>query len=112
MAIDNPPPPPIKVEQPGKASRGHIADMRAAFARKTPQTEQDRAEATAFIVASRFGLKGASARYVSRYLGNNPMPLSVPLDLVAKVAGRLERMSKEIMKPRRDKKARGQKASE
>jgi hypothetical protein len=65
----------------------------------------------AFIVALRFGLKGASARYVSRHLGNNPMPASVSLDLIAKVAGRLEKMTKEIMKPRRDKGAVGTKAS-
>ena len=50
MAIDNPPPPPpVKVEQPAKASRARIADMRDAFARKTPQTQQDRAAARAFI---------------------------------------------------------------
>jgi hypothetical protein len=50
MPIDNPPPPPpAKVEQPGKTSDEGIADMRDAFARKTPQTEQDRARARAFI---------------------------------------------------------------
>jgi len=65
------------------------------------------AEAVAFIVASRFGLKGASARYVSRYLGNNPMPSSVSLDLVAKTAGRLEKMAKETLKPRRERRPGG-----
>jgi hypothetical protein len=64
------------------------------------------AEATAFIVSSRFGLTGASARYVSRHLGNDPMPPSVSLDLVAKTAGRLEKMAKETLKPRREAKAR------
>jgi len=91
------------------SDKDHWWPSRIELSHRTIEIE---AEATAFIVASRFGLKGASARYVSRYLGNNPMPLSVSLDLVAKVAGRLERMSKEIMKPRRDKKARGKKASE
>jgi hypothetical protein len=65
------------------------------------------AEAVAFIVASRFGLKGASARYVSRYLGNDPMPSSVSLDLVAKTAGRLEKMAKETLKPRRERRPGG-----
>jgi hypothetical protein len=50
MAMDNPPPPPpAKVEQPGKASRAPIADKRDAFARKTPQTQEDRDAAKAFI---------------------------------------------------------------
>jgi len=67
------------------------------------RTIEVEAEAVAFIVASRFGLKGASARYVSRYLGNDPMPPSVSLDLVAKVAARLEKMTKETLKPRRER---------
>jgi hypothetical protein len=48
MAIDNPPP-PVKVERSGKGSGAPIADMREAFDRKTPQTEQNRVEAKAFI---------------------------------------------------------------
>lgn len=76
------------------------------------RTLEIEAEAVAFIVSSRFGLKGASARYVSRHLGNDPMPPSVSLDLVANVAGRLEKMAKEILPPRREKKPRGQKATQ
>src|SRR5882762_9153206 len=49
MAIDNPPPPPVKVQRSGKASGAPIADMREAFDRKTPKTEQDRVEAKSFI---------------------------------------------------------------
>ena len=48
MPIDPPPEPPLIIEQPGKPS-GPIVDMRDAFARKTPQTEEDRAQARAFI---------------------------------------------------------------
>ena len=51
------------------------------------------AEATAFIVTSRFGLAGSSAAYVSRYLGRGPLPASVSLDQIAKVAGRIEQMA-------------------
>ena len=40
MPIDPPPEPPLIIEQPAKPS-GPIVDMRHAFARKTPQTEQD-----------------------------------------------------------------------
>ena len=71
------------------------------------QTVEIEAEATAFIVASRFGLDGASARYVSRHLRNDPVPTSVSLDLVAKTASRLERMSKEKLKVRRDRQPAG-----
>jgi hypothetical protein len=48
MPIDPPPEPPLIIEQPAKPSRP-IVDMRDVFARKTPQTEQDRAQARAFI---------------------------------------------------------------
>jgi hypothetical protein len=91
------------------SDKDHWWPSRSELNHRTIEIE---AEATAFIVGLRFGLKGASARYVSRYLGDKPMPPSVSLDLVAKVAGRLERMTKEIMKPRREKKAGGLKASE
>ena len=64
-------------------------------------TMEIEAEATAFIVTSRFGLQGASAHYVSGHLANNPMPPSVSLDLVAKVAGRLEKMARETLAARR-----------
>jgi len=67
------------------------------------RTVEIEAEATAFIVSSRFGLKGASARYVSRHLGNDPMPKTVSLDLVAKTAGRLEKMAKETLGVRRER---------
>ena len=72
------------------------------------RTVEIEAEATAFIVSSRFGLTGASARYVSRHLGNEPMPPSVSLDLVAKTASRLERMTKETMGVRRERRSRNQ----
>jgi hypothetical protein len=67
------------------------------------RTVEIEAEATAFIVALRFGLKGASARYVSRHLGDKPMPPSVSLDSVAKVASRLEKMAKEHLPARRER---------
>jgi hypothetical protein len=48
MPIDPPPEPPLVIEQPAKPS-GPIVDMRDVFARKTPPTEEDRAQARAFI---------------------------------------------------------------
>jgi hypothetical protein len=67
------------------------------------RTMELEAEATAFIVTSRFGLQGGSAHYVSRYLGNGPMPPSVSLDLVAKVAGRLDQMARHTLAERRER---------
>jgi hypothetical protein len=79
------------------SDKDHWWPSRRELSHRTVEVE---AEATAFIVTSRFGLRGASARYVSRYLGNEPMPHSVSLDLIAKTAGRLEKMATEILKPR------------
>jgi len=50
MPIYPPPEPPLIIEQPGKPS-SPIADMRDVFARKTPQTQEDRTQARAFIDA-------------------------------------------------------------
>ncbi len=58
------------------------------------------AETTAFIVTTRRGLAGSSAAYVSRYLGRGPLPSSVSLDQVAKVASRIEQMSDRRLRPR------------
>jgi hypothetical protein len=48
MPIAPPPTPPV-VEASSKQSGAPIADMRDAFARKTPQTDEDRARARAFV---------------------------------------------------------------
>jgi hypothetical protein len=49
MPIDPPPVPPAASEQAKPAPSAPIADMRDAFARKTPQTAEDRARARDFI---------------------------------------------------------------
>ncbi|MCE9520628.1 MAG: hypothetical protein K8R87_13880 [Verrucomicrobia bacterium] len=65
------------------------------------------AEAVAFIVTSRFGLSGGSDRYLSRYASGDKLPPSVSLELIGKVAGRVEDMCRRSL-PERAKK---QKAS-
>jgi len=73
---------------------------RANLSTKTMEIE---AEAVAFIVTQRFGLKGSSAEYVSRHLDRGEIPEGVSLDLIAKAGGLLERMASETMpapKPR------------
>jgi hypothetical protein len=61
------------------------------------------AETVAHIVASRFGLQGSSAAYLSGYVAGEAIPQGVSIDLIAKVAGDIERMAKGLLaapKPR------------
>lgn len=52
------------------------------------------AEATAYVVTRHLGLEGTSAAYISRYLGDDAQaPEGVSLDMIAKVAGKIERMA-------------------
>jgi hypothetical protein len=67
----------------------------------TLRTVEIEAEATAYIVTTHLGLKGASSAYVSRYLGARALPASVSLDQVAKVAGRIEQMATRTLQPRK-----------
>jgi hypothetical protein len=69
----------------------------------TLQTIEIEAEAVAFIVTARRGLQGSSGAYVSGYLRGNPLPTSVSLDQIAKVARRIEEMSERKLSPRRTK---------
>jgi len=62
------------------------------------------AEAAAFIVTSHLGLEGSSAAYVSRYLTGDKIPAAISMDNVAKVAGKIERMAKELVSAPRPKK--------
>jgi hypothetical protein len=78
--------------------RDHWWPSREQLSHHTLEIE---AESVAFLVTSRKGLIGASARYVSSHLGNRPMPQSVSLDLVARVSSRIERMITERMTARR-----------
>ena len=56
-----------------------------------------------YIVTIRAGLTGSSAAYVSRYLPEGKIPSSVSLNLIAKVAGRIEEMGRRTMEPRRQR---------
>ena len=55
------------------------------------------AEATAYVVTRHLGLEGKSAAYVSRHLRPNAeVPGGVSCDMIAKVAGRIERMATRL----------------
>jgi hypothetical protein len=77
--------------------RDHWWPSRTDLDRRAVEIE---AESTAFIVTSRLGLAGSNAAYVSRYLDGRPLPSSVSLDQVAKVASRIEQMSDRRLRPR------------
>jgi hypothetical protein len=67
------------------------------------KTVEIEAEAVAFIVTSGMGLNGASAAYVSSHLNEGKIPESVSLDLIAKVASKLEEMAKKSLEERTPK---------
>jgi len=61
------------------------------------------AETVAHIVTTRFGLRGSSAAYLSSYVADAAIPQGVSMDLIAKVAGEIERMASGLQpapKPR------------
>lgn len=60
------------------------------------------AESVAFIVSTRLGLQGSSPEYVSRHIGTGSVPSAVSLDLIAKVAARVEEMTRRKLQPRRN----------
>jgi hypothetical protein len=61
------------------------------------------AESVAYLVTTRMGLNGSSSAYVSRYLPEGELPLGVSIDVVAKVAGRIEEMATHKQQARRAK---------
>ena len=76
---------------------------RGDLARRAMEVE---AEAVAYIVSRRAGLDGASPQYVSRYAAEAVLQ-SISLDLIAKVAGRLDEMGKRMLPKRRPRTKRG-----
>jgi hypothetical protein len=71
---------------------------RGDLARRAMEVE---AEAVAHIVSRRAGLQGASSHYVSRYLDGEATLKAISLDLIGKVAGRLESMGTSTLGKRR-----------
>lgn len=78
---------------------------RGDLARRAMEVE---AEAVAHIVSRRAGLKGASPHYVSRYLDGDGTLQAISLDLIAKVAGRLEDMGTGTLGKRRPRRRSGE----
>ena len=65
-------------------ARGHLGRQAAEI----------EAEATAYIVTRHLGLEGTSAEYLSSYVDDGDgIPENVSCDIIAKVAGRIEKMA-------------------
>lgn len=67
-------------------------------------TVEIEAESVAYLVTTRLGLTGSSAAYLSGHLQTDRIPQSVSLDLIAKVSGLVERMSRENLPKKKTKK--------
>lgn len=76
---------------------------RGDLARRAMEVE---AEAVAYIVSRRAGLRGASPHYVSRYLDGDATLQAISLDLIAKVAGRLDGMGTGSLGKRQPRRTR------
>lgn len=67
------------------------------------QTVEIEAESAAYIVTTRLGLSGFSEAYLSGHMKSNELPESVSMDLIAKVSGKLEQMTKILLPKRRER---------
>ena len=76
---------------------------RGDLARRAMEVE---AETVAYIMDRRAGLDGASPQYVSRYAAEAVLQ-SIALDLIAKVAGRLDEMGTRMLPKRRPRAREG-----
>jgi hypothetical protein len=83
---------------------GHIgADLDGWWPYRTNLTEavvEIEAESVAYIVCRRAGVETRSAEYLSTYVEDNSDIEAISLDLVSRVAGRLEEMGRRLLAPR------------
>jgi len=64
-------------------------------------TVEIEAEAVSYIVSIRAGLRPSSASYLCSYLQGDRVPDTVSIELIAKVASRIEEMGKRNLPPRK-----------
>ncbi len=65
------------------------------------------AEAASYIVTDRLGLEGESASYVSHHMKEGRPPGEVSLELITRVANRIERMARGRLRTRRPRQEKG-----
>jgi hypothetical protein len=83
---------------------GHVgADREGWWPYRTNLTEavtEIEAESVAYVVCRRAGVETRSAEYLSGYVEDNSEIDAISLDLVSRVAGRLEEMGRRLLPPR------------
>jgi hypothetical protein len=67
-----------------------------------PNTCEFEAESISYLVCERLGIKNPSAEYLSGYMGKYQEVPDISIDLVMKVAGLIEKMGQERLKPRKE----------
>ena len=67
------------------------------------RTAEIEAECVAHIVTSRVGLTTTSEQYLASYFESDSIPETVSIELISKVAGRLEEMTKSLMPVRKSR---------
>ena len=72
--------------------------------RLTRSQRELEAEAVAYTVCYRAGLTTKSAEYLAGYLGDGKELAGISIDMVMKIAGLIERMGKETIRPKKSKK--------
>lgn len=81
------------------ADKDHWWPSRRNLTRHAVEVE---AETVAYLVTQRLGLQGGSSAYVSRHLPDGRVPEGVSMDMICKVAGRIEQMTARAL-PRRER---------
>ncbi len=67
-----------------------------------------RSSMTAYVVTRHLGLEGTSAAYVSRYINDREeVPEGVSFHMIAKVAGRIEKMARSLQPVPRTRRVTG-----
>jgi len=83
---------------------GHVGVDRDGWwpyrTRLTQAVAEIEAESVAYVVCRRAGLETRSAEYLSSYVEDNSDIDAISLDLVSRVAGRLEEMGRRLLAPR------------
>jgi hypothetical protein len=83
---------------------GHVgADRDVGWPYRTNLTEavtEIEAESVAYVVCRRAGVETRSAEYLSTYAEDNSEIDAISLDMVSRVAGRLEEMGRRLLPPR------------
>ncbi len=62
------------------------------------------AESVSYIVCNRLGIETSAPAYLASHIKTNIIPPSVSIDLIFKVAGKIDEMSKKLLPPRQIKK--------